>query len=422
MNTPAQATSLLAALIADFGNSARLVELCCLLALGFLLWLLLGWARQRIEDASASVHWLSASDWRLLVFPAVLLPMMLITRAILAHWQSVFLLNLAVPLLLSFLAIQSVFFMLRRVFNPGARLHTLQRIISWAIWGVLALHIAGYLGEVVATLDAIGFDIGKSRLSLYSVLMGGLALALTLILALWLARVIESRLEGLPLHANMRIALGKLMRGVLLVLAVLAALPIVGIDITVLSVFGGALGVGLGLGLQKIAANYVAGFTLLLDQSIRIGDMVTVGTQHGEITQIATRYTVIKSLDGSETIIPNESLITAAVVNHSLSTPDNQVAIPVQVAYDTDLRQVESILLEVARQHPRVIDLPAPKVRLAGFGESGIDMTLVVWIRDPAESDLALVSDINWGIWDAFLQHHITIPYPQRVVQIRPVP
>ena len=411
--------SLLLALLADLSRPDLYIELAFLAALAVAAWFVLRILKQRLQRESTAAPWLSDADWRLVILPATLLPGVLIGRTVLRHWQPVTLLDLAVPLLLSFLAIQTTFSLLRRVFLPSPRLQAVQRGISWMVWGVLALHIAGYLGEVISALDAFGFSAGKQRISAYTVLMGLLSLAFTLIVALWLARLAETRLEKLPLHANMRLALGKLARGLLLLLAVLTALPLVGIDLTVLSVFSGALGVGLGLGLQKIAANYVSGFTLLLDQSIRIGDMVTVGDRYGEVTQIATRYTVIRGLDGTETILPNESLITAAVTNHSLSAPDNQIRIPIQVAYDTDLRRVERVLLDIAAAHPGIMASKAPAVRLLNFAESGIDLALVVWIDHPEESQLALISDINWAIWEAFRREAIEIPYPQRVVHMK---
>ena len=411
-----------------------LTELLILMSLFIASWLAVRMLRRRFQqvaaplgaspnsalDAPRSPPFFSNADWNLLALPALLLPGVLIGRAVLKHWQSVHLLDLTVPLLLSFLAIQSAIFLLRRAFPPSEKLLAVQRVISWLVWGALALHISGYLGEVISTLDAVGFDVGKQRISLYTVMMGVLSLAVTLVFALWLARMIENRLEKLPLHANMRLALGKLARSVLLLLAVLTALPLVGIDITVLSVFGGALGVGLGLGLQKIAANYVSGFTLLLDQSIRIGDMVTVGDRYGEVTQIATRYTVIKGLDGAETIVPNEAMITAAVTNHSLSTPDNRVDIPVQVSYQSDLRTVEKLLIEIARDNGRVMQSREPTVRLMGFGENGIDLRLVVWANHPEEGQIALISDINWKIWETFQREGIEIPFPQRVIHIQP--
>jgi small-conductance mechanosensitive channel len=289
--------------------------------------------------------------------------------------------------------------------------------VSWLIWGVFALHLTGYLDDVILALDAIGFDVGKQHLSLYTVLTGMLSLAATLMLALWLAHTVEHRVIGsMALNANMRLALNKLSRALLVILAVLIALPLVGIDITVLSVFSGALGVGLGLGLQKIAANYVAGFTLLLDQSVRIGDMVEVNQHTGIVKKIATRYSVIRSLNGSESIIPNETMITSPVVNHSLTDKDNQILLPIQVAYSSDLEHVRALLLKVASDHARVLATPEPRVRLKNFGENGIDMELVIWISDPEESEFNLRSDLNWGIWTVFKRENIEIPFPQRVV------
>ncbi|MBK9327182.1 MAG: mechanosensitive ion channel [Hydrogenophilales bacterium] len=213
-------------------------------------------------------------------------------------------------------------------------------------------------------------------------------------------------------------AFSKLSRGLFIVLAILVALPLVGIDITVLSVFGGALGVGLGLGLQKIAANYVSGFTLLLDQSIRIGDMVQVDKHYGEVKEIATRYTVLRSLDGSESIIPNETMITNPVINKSLTDKDNQILLPVQVAYGSDLGRVRDLLLEIADGNDRVLETPVPQVRLQSFGENGINLELVVWIRDPEEGEANLRSQLNWSVWGTFQRERIEIPFPQRVIHV----
>jgi small-conductance mechanosensitive channel len=186
----------------------------------------------------------------------------------------------------------------------------------------------------------------------------------------------------------------------------------------VLSVFGGALGVGLGLGLQKIASNYVSGFTLLLENSVRIGDMVEVGGRYGQVTQIATRYTVLRDLDGTETVLPNETMITAPVINHSLTDKDNRVFIPVQVAYGSDLGRVKQLMLDIAEAHPKVLKAPRPAVFLMAFGESGIDMELAVWINTPDEGERVLRSDLNWSIWESFEREGVVIPFPQRVVRL----
>jgi small-conductance mechanosensitive channel len=231
--------------------------------------------------------------------------------------------------------------------------------------------------------------------------------------------MIEGRLTAaMPHNVNLRLAISKTANGLLIVMAILIALPLVGIDITVLSVFGGAFGVGLGLGLQKIAANYVSGFTLLLEQSIRIGDMVTVGQYYGEITQIATRYTVIRSHDGTENIVPNDTLITSAVVNHTLANRENRMMLPVQVAYGTNLEQAKRLMLEALGSVGVHLEEPPPQVQLTRFGDNGIDLDLVFWIDHPEAGQLKLRSDINWAIWERFQRENIEIPYPQRVVHL----
>jgi small-conductance mechanosensitive channel len=421
MNRSEPIENLLLNLVDNLGNPPMLWELAVLAGLALLSWLLMAALRRRAEAASAEkrLTHLAPSEWGRLVFPALLLPMILVGRALLGHWQAVHLFNLALPLIGSFFAIQAVLHLLRRVFKPGRTLLSLQRGVSWLVWGGMVLHITGYLDAVIAALDGIGFHVGKQYLSLYTLLVGLLSLGALLTLALWLSKVVEGRLVvAMPTNINLRLAIAKMTQGVLVLLAILIALPLVGIDITVLSVFGGALGVGLGLGLQKIAANYVSGFTLLLEQSVRIGDMVTVGQHYGEITRIATRYTVIRGLDGTESIIPNDSLITAAVVNHTLADRDNLVRLTMQVAYGTDLSLAKGVMLEALDKVGAALAEPAPQVQLTGFGDNGINLDLVFWIDHPESGQLKIRSDINWAIWERFQREGIEIPFPQRVVHL----
>jgi len=423
VNTTQKFDSLIAPLLANLGNTAMLIEIAVLAGIAITTWFGIRQLRRWAAETEGIHGHLTHSDWNRLILPASLLPSVLVGRAILGHWQDVHLFNLAVPLLLSFIAIQGCFFILRRVLKPSRVLHMVERSVSWLVWIVFALHLTGYLDEVVAALDAVGFNVGKQHLSLYTLLIGLLSLTATLMLALWLAHILESRLIGaMPLTPNLRLAFTKLSRGLFVILAVLIALPLVGIDITVLSVFGGALGVGLGLGLQKIAANYVSGFTLLLEQSIRIGDMVQVDKHYGEVREIATRYTVLRSLNGSESIIPNETMITSPVINTTLTDKDNQILLPVQVAYESNLERVREVLLEIASGNDRVLDTPSPRVRLQSFGDNGINLELVVWIHDPEEGEFNLRSDLNWAIWSAFQRENIEIPYPQRVIHLKDKP
>jgi small-conductance mechanosensitive channel len=403
-------------LLSDLSNTALLSQIALLLIALFLSWLL---ARriERSQPEHTREIW-HVAEWKRSLIPLFTLLLTLVARPILAKWESTHLFNLAVPLLLSMFIIQLVFFFLRSLFNPGPMLKAIERSISWLVWGVVAIHIMGYLDTVTDALDSIGFAVGKQHISLYTALLGLLTTALTLVTALSLGRLLENRLIATSnLNGNLKAALSKIVRAALVTLAILIALPLVGIDITVLSVFSGALGVGLGLGLQKIASNYVSGFTLLLENSIRIGDMVTVNDRYGEVRKIATRYTVIRGLDGSETVIPNESLITSAVTNHSLSNPDNMVGIPIQVAYETDLRQAEAIMIEAALGHPQVLPDPQPVVRLNDFGDNGINLKLMVWFKHPETGPAHLTSDLNWAIWEAFQQAGVEIPFPQRVLR-----
>lgn len=372
-------------------------------------------SNQAFQNALA----LSPRDFMRLFAPPLALVFTLIVSTLIAPWADTSVLAFALPLLLSLVIIQFVFYVLRRILKPSALLSSLEHIVAWLVWGMVVLHLTGHLSSVIAALDGIGVTLGKNHISLYTTLLGLLTLSLTVLVALWGARSIETRfIERTALQTNLKVALAKILRTVLLVVAILIALPVIGIDITVLSVFGGALGVGLGLGLQKIAANYVSGFTLLLDQSIRIGDMITVGTNYGEIRQIATRYTVLRATDGSESIIPNDTLITSTVINHTLASRDNRVSLPIQVAYHTDLDRARTVLLAAA-QHDRVSAQPAPQVLIKGFGENGIDLELAFWIGDPEEGLGLLKSNIYWAIWEAFKREGIQIPYPQRVVTLQ---
>lgn len=370
-----------------------------------------------------SVETWHANEWPRFLVPLFAQLLVIAVRPLLAEWHTVHLLNLAQPLLLSMFLIQLAFFFLRSIFRPGPGLRSIERVVSWLVWGAVALHITGHLGQFVEAMDAVGFSLGSQRISIYSAFMAIMAVAVTVIAALSIGRLIEDRLiRKSSFRPNIKVVMSKAIKTLLLVVAVLIALPMAGIDITVLSVFGGALGVGLGFGLQKVTSNYVSGFVLLLDNSIRIGDMVTVDGRFGEVREIATRFTVIRSRDGTEYILPNETLITSPVINHTLATNENRVGIPVQVAYGTDLNKAREIMLNAAAEHPRVMQDKESRVMLIGFGESGIDLELRVWITDPEEGLTRLRSDINWAIWEAFQREGIEIPYPQRVVHLAQAP
>jgi small-conductance mechanosensitive channel len=416
--TPAQ--NLVDALLSDLSNTVLASQASIVLAAMVLAWLAARALLQRVSPETRQT-W-HVHEWPRFLVPMLALLLILIARPLLQEYQSVHLLNLAEPMLLSMFTIQLSFFFLRSIFNPGPGLRAVERVVSWMVWGAVALHIAGYLDALVASLDAIGFSLGKQHISIYTAFVGLLSIIVTVVTALSVGRLIENRLiAGSALNGNLKLAVSKIIRSLLLLVAVLIALPIVGIDITVLSVFGGALGVGLGLGLQKIASNYVSGFTLLFEGSIRIGDMVTVDNRFGQVKLIATRYTVIRGRDGTEYILPNESLVTTPVINHTLADRENRIGIPVQVAYGSDLDKVRTIMLAAAN-HPRVITTQEPRVLLTGFGDNGINMELRIWMQDPEEGLGRLRSDINWAIWEGFQHEGVEIPFPQRVVHLAPAP
>ena len=212
--------------------------------------------------------------------------------------------------------------------------------------------------------------------------------------------------------------LARLGRAGLLVVSLLVVLPALGIDLTVLSVFGGALGVGVGLGLQKIASNYVSGFIILLDRSIRMGDMVTVDNRYGKLVKMTARYVVVRALDGTEAIIPNETVITSTVINHSYSDSRVCVTIPVQISYNSDLDTAIRLLLEAARAHARTMAAPEPRVMITAFSDNGISLELGLWINDPELGAAVIRSDIYHAVWRSFRAEGIEIPYPQREVRL----
>jgi len=351
-------------------------------------------------------------------FPLSALLLVLVARPLLAQWHHVNLLKLAVPLLLSMAVIRSVFFVLRLSFS-GPWLASFERTFAALAWSVVALHITGLLPELIDLLESVGFTVGKQRLDLWMILQGLATVLATLLVALWAGGLIETRLMTAPgLDSNLRIVFARLAKAVLILVAVLIALPVVGIDLTTLSVFGGALGVGLGFGLQKIAANYVSGFIILLDRSIRIGDLISVGQDRGQVSRITTRYTVLKGMTGVEAIVPNEVLVGSVVQNESYTDTRVRLALPVQVAYGTDLERAMAILVDVTRTQERVLADPPAKAFVVAFADSGINLEVGFWVGDPEEGTQQLRSDINLGIWRAFQAAAIEIPFPQREVRI----
>ena len=358
---------------------------------------------------------------RRILFPVVALIPLTLAISLLRYRIEVDLLRLFVPLLVSLLLVRFFFYLLRHVFARGSVVRSFERAIAVLVWGGLVLHVSGLLPDAIDILDEITFHFGTQKLTLWLVLQGLFWVAITLLAAMWLSGTIEARLmRAESLHSSLRVVFSRLATALLVLLAVLIVLPLVGIDLTVLSVFGGAIGVGLGFGLQKIASNYVSGFIILLDRSIRIGDLITVDNFYGEVKNITTRYVVVRALDGREAIIPNELLIATTVLNHSYSNRHIRLALALQVAYRSDLQQAMQLMEEAARTHARVLADPPPKAFLLRFADNGIDLEVGVWIDDPESGTLGVRSELYLKIWRAFQEAGIEIPYPQREVRLLP--
>jgi small-conductance mechanosensitive channel len=385
--------------------------------------LVLAWAvasrlRTRVESSS---RWkLGERDVARVVFPLLAGALMAVGKYFLARQHApVALLQIFLGLTFAWLVIRAASYVLGHVLPAGSFLRASVRTIGWIAWIGVALHLTGFLPDVIDALEELGFSIGKQRITLLLVIEAIAALALTLTLAAWISRVTANRvLAAESMEMSTRVVIAKLVNVVTLFLAVLIALPLVGIDVTTLSVFSGALGVGLGLGLQKIASNYVSGFIVLLDRSIRIGDLITIGTRRGEVKAIATRFTVIKGGDGSESIIPNDMLITEAVTQHTYSDSRNAVVIPLAVSHESDLDRACAVMMEAARAQPRVIADPPASARVKAVRDVGIDLELTVWVSDPLESESELRSNLLKSVIRGLREAGIPLAYSRHEIRL----
>jgi small-conductance mechanosensitive channel len=329
------------------------------------------------------------------------------------------LLDIVIPLSLSLAVVRVSIYILRRSFTPSPAIRAWEGVISLFVWSVVALYLLGWLGPVQAALDGVAFKIGNARFSLLSIIKLGIVLAILVTVANWVSR----RLEGMTskttqMSSGMRVGLVKFTKVVLYTVAVLISLDSVGIDLTTLTVFGGALGVGVGFGLQRIASNFISGFILLFDRSIKPGDVISIGTRFGWVQELHARYIVVRDRDGVETLIPNENLITSEVINWSYSDRLVRMKIPVQISYESDPEVAMDILVDESKKNSRVLADPEPQARIIEFGDNGIGLELRVWYTDPEKGIANLKSDIYLAIWKRFKESGITIPFPQRDVHI----
>jgi small-conductance mechanosensitive channel len=356
-----------------------------------------------------------------IAFPLVALLLLYVATAAWRRYVGVpFFLAIAMPILIALAVIRVLAYGLRRLFPTQAWLPAWELVIGTAIWGLAILYFLGVLPEIASALDEVVVPLGKTQVSVLTILTGIGVVVVTLVVTLWLSGMIEHRLAlASHLDANLRVVLGKFIRAVLIAVGVLISLQQIGFDLTLLSVFGGALGVGIGLGLQKLASNYIAGFTILLDRSVRIGDIITVDGRTGVVSQATSRYVVVRSGDGLEAIVPNETLVTTTVMNHSYTSHELRIALAVQVSYGSDVEKALEVLLDVAQREPRVLreGARAPQALVTSLGDNGMALELGVWIDDPRVNQPDLKSTLLRAILRDFAANGIEIPFPRRDVR-----
>jgi small-conductance mechanosensitive channel len=353
----------------------------------------------------------------------LLLCLAYVARALLARWVALVVFKIAMPVLLSLLLIRFGVKVLQAAFHETPLIRLLERTISWVAWLAMVLWVSGLLPALLEELDQISWKVGGANLSVRTMLEGTLTAGAVLIFTLWISSGIEARLlrSATGGELSLRKAVSNATRALLMFVGLLLALSAVGFNLSALSVLGGAIGVGVGFGLQRLAANYVSGFVILAERSMRIGDNVRVDNFEGLITQINARYTVIRSLAGRESIVPNEMLITNRVENLTLADARVWQSTVVCVAYDSDVDLVIRLLTQAALNQARVLRDPEPSVFLSSFGTDGLEVTVGYWMADPENGSLNLKSLINLDILKALRDNHIEIPFPQRVVHTRAV-
>ena len=367
---------------------------------------------------------LTFSTVRRILFPLTASLLVLVSLGILVMLeQPVKLLNIAISLLLSLAGIRLVVFFLRKGFTATPLLKAWENIISTLIWVVVALYLLDWLPAVTKAMDSFAFKVGASRISVLSIFNFIVLSAVLFTLAMWLSNYVERRVRASKhLNASLQVGLAKFLKFFLIALAILVALDAVGINLTALTVFGGALGVGLGFGLQRITSNFISGFILLFDRSIKPGDVISIGDKFGWVQELRARYIVVMDRDGVETLIPNENLVTTDVINWSYSNPNVRLKIPVSISYGDDPEKALGLLSDAANNCKRVLQDPPPAARLMEFGDNGIHLELRIWISDPQNGITNVRSDLNLAIWRLFKQAGITIPFPQRDVHVKALP
>lgn len=404
----------------SFLHPTVLIELGTLAGCTVLAWLVVSGLRRALHRGDSRSILFGRKVLDGVLFPLTLLGLVYLAQAVLLQWIAVAAFKVAIPVLMALVVIRVGVKVLQAAFPQSPWVRPIERTLSWLAWLAMVLWVTGLLPLVLQDLDDITWKVGGTTMSVRTMIEGLVTAAAVLIATLWISSSIEARFlrSATGSELSVRKALSNATRALLLFVGLITALSVVGIDLTALSVLGGAVGVGIGFGLQKLAANYVSGFVILAERSVRIGDNVRVDGFEGRITDITGRYTLIRSGVGRESIVPNEMLITQRVENFSLADPRVWHSTVVSVAYGSDVDLVMRLLSEAALASARVLRDPAPSVALSAFGADGLEFTVGFWIADPENGLLGLRSQINLAILRSLQVHGIDIPYPQRVVHV----
>jgi small-conductance mechanosensitive channel len=397
---------------------SALIELAVLVACVLVVWLAVRLLRRVSGNRDNRSIFFGAHTFDGVIFPVLLLCTGYAASALLLRIMPLAVFKVAIPVLISLAVIRLGAKVLQAAFKDAPWVHAVDRSISWLAWLAMLLWVSGLLPVILEELDDIKWKFGTTTLSVRTMIEGALTASVVVLITLWISSAIESRVlrSATGNELSLRKAFSNATRVVLVFVGLLIALSAVGIDLTALSVLGGAIGVGAGLGLQKLAASYVSGFVMLAERSVRIGDNVRVDTFEGRITDIRARYTVVRALSGRESIVPNELFISNRIENLSLADSRVLHATVVTVAYDSDVELVMGLLTDAATAQERVLKEPGVTVNLTNFAPDGLEFTANYWMADPENGQQNLRSQVNLAVLAAFRQHGIEIPFPQRVV------
>ena len=368
---------------------------------GLLLCLGLAWWVSRALGRGFSRHsiWFGRRIVDGVLFPTLSLVLTYALKLGLLKIQHVPVLKVALPVLVSLVVIRLIARVLASVFPDSNGARAIERVVSWMAWGLAVLWITGWMAPVLDELEGVQITWGKNHITLLHVLQVVMTSSLVLVVTLWISAALEDRvLRRAVADLSMRRVLANAMRALLLVLGALFALSTLGVDLTALSVLGGALGVGLGFGLQKLAANYVSGFVILLERSLRIGDYVRVDGFEGSVSDIKTRYTLLRANNGIESVVPNELLITQRVENLSLENSRMLLTCHFWVGLDADPSQVQHLLVQAALGAPRVLSDPGPSALLNEVTPQGLHFSLNFWMDDPSSGQAPVRSGVNLAV------------------------